>query len=109
RPQGRGGGARGLTPAPGPPDEELALASQSTSNTLDLRGQRGDDALAAVEAYLDRAALDGRSPIFLIHGHGTGALRKLVREYLDGSPYVARWGPGGPRQGGDGVSIVVLR
>jgi DNA mismatch repair protein MutS2 len=108
RPHARGG-ARPLPAALSSADDELALAAQNASNTLDLRGQRGDDALAAVESFLDRAALDGRSPIFLIHGHGTGALRKVVREYLDGSPYVARWAPGEPRQGGDGVSIVVLR
>ena len=44
-----------------------------------------------VVAYLDRAALEGRSPVFVIHGHGTGALRKIVREYMLRSPYVRRW------------------
>jgi len=89
--------------------DELSIAIQNTSNTLDLRGQRADEALRAVESFLDRAALEGNSPVILIHGHGTGALRKEVRAYLAGSPYVARWAPGEPRQGGDGVSIVELR
>jgi DNA mismatch repair protein MutS2 len=105
-------GARPLSGGPPPrvsPEDELALATPSGSNTLDLRGQRADEALDAIEPYLDRAALDGRSPIFIIHGHGTGALRKQVRAYLDRSPYVARWAPGDPRQGGDGVSVVQLR
>jgi DNA mismatch repair protein MutS2 len=109
---GRGGPASSSRKPPreaAPTDDELALAIQSASNTLDLRGERADDAVGAVEAYLDRAALEGRSPIFIVHGHGTGALRKLVRSYLDGSPYVARWAPGQPRQGGDGVSVVELR
>jgi DNA mismatch repair protein MutS2 len=100
--------AAGAAPAAAGEDP-LALAIPSGANTLDLRGQRADDAVAAVESYLDRAALDGPSPVFLIHGHGTGALRKQVRAYLDGSPYVARWAPGEPRQGGDGVSVVELR
>src|SRR5262249_47606921 len=110
---GRGGGGRrqqhGGAPQGVSPDDALALAVPSSSNTLDLRGQRADDVVDAVEAYLDRAALDGRSPVFVIHGHGTGALRKQVRAYLDGSPYVARWAPGEPRQGGDGVSVIQLR
>ncbi len=89
--------------------DELAIAIQNQTNTLDLRGQRADEALRAVESFLDRAALEGTSPGNHVHRHGTGARRKEVRAYLVGSPYVARWIPGGPRQGGDGVSIVELR
>ena len=105
--------ARRAAPARGPvrggaPDE-LSIAIQNASNTLDLRGQRADEALRAVEAFLDRSALQGNSPVILVHGHGTGALRKEVRAYLAESPYVARWAPGEKRQGGDGVSIVELR
>jgi DNA mismatch repair protein MutS2 len=110
---GAGGGAKSKprpgAAAPAAPDDTLTLAVPSSSNTLDLRGQRADDAISAIESYLDRAALDGRSPVFVVHGHGTGALRKQVRAYLDGSPYVARWLPGEPRQGGDGVSVIELR
>jgi DNA mismatch repair protein MutS2 len=91
------------------PDEEMALVAPTASRTLDLRGQTGDDALGAIEAYLDKAALAGESYIVIVHGHGTGALRKRVRAYLDESPYVARWAPGTPRQGGDGAVIVELR
>jgi len=90
-------------------EEALALVSQASTPTVDLRGQTGDDALAAVEAALDRAALAGESNLMVVHGHGTGALRKRVRAYLDESPYVARWAPGTSRQGGDGVSVVDLR
>jgi DNA mismatch repair protein MutS2 len=103
RPSAPAGHVRGSGP------DELAIALQNTTNTLDLRGQRADEALRAVESFLDRAALEGTSPVILVHGHGTGALRKEVRAYLVGSPYVARWIPGAPRQGGDGVSIVELR
>jgi DNA mismatch repair protein MutS2 len=89
--------------------DELQIAIQTSTNTLDVRGQRADECLRAVEAYLDRAALEGNSPLFVIHGHGTGALRKEVRAYLEASPYVARWRPGEPKQGGDGVTVVELR
>jgi DNA mismatch repair protein MutS2 len=95
--------------APTSSEDALALVSQGSSPSVDLRGQTGDEALAAVEAALDRAALGGQSHLVVVHGHGTGALRKRVRGYLDESPYVARWAPGTPRQGGDGVTIVELR
>jgi DNA mismatch repair protein MutS2 len=95
--------------APGaPPADSLGWAVPSPANTLDLRGQRADDVRDAVEGYLDRAALEDRSPVFILHGHGTGALKKIVRDYLAASPYVKRWAPGGKGQGGDGVTIVEL-
>jgi DNA mismatch repair protein MutS2 len=90
-------------------EDALALVSKLGSPTVDLRGQTGDDALAQVEAALDRAALAGQSHLVVVHGHGTGALRKRVRAYLDESAYVARWAAGSSRQGGDGVSVVELR
>jgi DNA mismatch repair protein MutS2 len=90
------------------PDDSLGWAVPSSTNTLDLRGQRADDVRDAVEAYLDRAALADRSPVVILHGHGTGALKKIVREYLAASPYVKRWAPGGKGQGGDGVTIVEI-
>ncbi len=86
----------------------LALTSPSARNTLDLRGQRADEALDAIEPFLDSAALEGRSPVFVIHGHGTGTLKKVIREYLNRSPYVRRWTPGSKAQGGDGVSVIEL-
>jgi DNA mismatch repair protein MutS2 len=98
-------GVSGAAPAE---EESLGWAVPSPANTLDLRGRRADEVRDAVEAYLDRAALDGRSPVFILHGHGTGALKKVVREYLAASPYVRRWAAGGKGQGGDGVTIVDL-
>ena len=86
----------------------MAWAIPSAANTLDLRGQRADEVRDAVESYLDRAAMEDRSPVFIIHGHGTGALKKVVRDYLAASGYVRRFAPGGKGQGGDGVTVVEL-
>ncbi len=80
----------------------------TAETTLDLRGLRADEAVAEVERFLDRCSLAGRSPVFVVHGYGTGALRKSVRDYLARSPYVRRWRPGSDRQGGDGVSVIDL-
>jgi DNA mismatch repair protein MutS2 len=88
---------------------ESTLVLQTRANSLDLRGCRADDALTELEAFLDRVALEGADQVYVIHGHGTGALRKVVREYLATSPYVAHFRPGGSREGGDGVSVVSLK
>jgi DNA mismatch repair protein MutS2 len=58
--------------------------------------------------FLDRSIGDGRGVAFLIHGHGTGALREAVRESLVRSPYVAKFRPGESGEGGDGVTVVWL-
>jgi DNA mismatch repair protein MutS2 len=92
-----------------PAGDDLALIAATPKRTIDVRGQNGDEAVAAIDAYMDRAALTGETHVVIVHGHGTGALRKRVRAHLDGSPYVARWAPGTPRQGGDGASIIELR
>jgi DNA mismatch repair protein MutS2 len=91
------------------PSDDLALIPATPKRTIDVRGQNGDEALSAIDAYLDRAALSGETHVVVVHGHGTGALRKRVRAHLDSSPYVSRWAPGTPRQGGDGASIIELR
>jgi DNA mismatch repair protein MutS2 len=100
---------RGKPPAPAAPAEPAPAAMQSRANTLDLRGQRADEALGELEAFLDRTALEGADTVYVIHGHGTGALRKVVREYLATSGYVAAFRPGGVGEGGDDVSVVSLR
>ncbi|HJX52537.1 MAG TPA: Smr/MutS family protein, partial [Polyangia bacterium] len=104
---GKKAGASSARAASERPSEPVSM--QNGANTLDLRGQRADEALGELEAFLDRTALEGADTVFVIHGHGTGALRKVVREYLATSPYVERFRPGGKGEGGDGVSVVSLR
>ena len=82
---------------------------QTGDNTVDLRGLRAHEAVAMAEQFLDRTLGAGRKVAFLIHGHGTGALRDAVRDALRSSHYVARSRPGGPGEGGDGVTVVWLR
>ncbi len=75
---------------------------------LDLRGQRVEPALDQLENLLDQAALSGVSQIRIIHGQGTGALRRAIREHLHGHPLVAHAGPAA-EQGSDGVTVVELK
>jgi DNA mismatch repair protein MutS2 len=85
-----------------------AVYLQTPDNTLDMRGLYVDDAIPEVEAFLDRLSLAQAPHAFLIHGHGTGALKAAVRRYVAKSPYVKRSLPAPRGQGGDGVTIVVL-
>jgi DNA mismatch repair protein MutS2 len=81
---------------------------QTPSNTLDLRGERAEEAELALIDYLDRSAREGKPAVFIIHGHGTGVLKKLVREYVASSTYVLDFRPGGQGEGGDGVTVAFL-
>ena len=83
-------------------------APRRAGGDLDLRGFRVDDAVAMVDAALNNAALDGAGEFRIIHGKGTGALRRAVREYLADHPLVVSAANGeGP--GGDGVTVVEIR
>jgi DNA mismatch repair protein MutS2 len=74
----------------------------------DLRGLHVEEGLARLAQALDRAALDGRVRLDVVHGIGTGALREAVRAHLAGSPYVLRFAPAAPDAGGEGVTEAVL-
>ncbi|MEA3439912.1 MAG: endonuclease MutS2, partial [Chloroflexota bacterium] len=75
---------------------------------LDLRGQRADDALDALERYIEKAYLSGLPYARIIHGKGTGRLRSAVRDALQGYPFVKSFKPGTDKEGGDGVTVVKL-
>lgn len=86
--------------------EKFEYKRLNMSSTLDLRGYKVEDALDSLELYLDKASLANLSPVTIIHGHGTGALKSAVRDFLSTSPYVAKYRTGEDTEGGDGVSII---
>ena len=94
---------------PGTSFKSFELKKYSLSQTLDLRGYRVEEALDEVEDYLDKASLANLTPVYIIHGHGTGALKQAVRDFLKTSPYVAKFRVGGESEGGDGVSVVDIK
>ena len=76
------------------------------SPKIDLRGYRIDEALNELDIFLDKASMVGLPQIEIVHGHGTGQLRLAVREYLEDSPYIAKFRQGEDSEGGNGVTIV---
>ncbi len=75
---------------------------------IDLRGRITDDALPMVDSFLDVAYRAGQNRLEVVHGKGTGALRRAVREMLRKHPLVTTFESAEPKQGGDGVTIVTL-
>jgi len=76
---------------------------------LDLRGQRYEDALNQLDKYMDSAMLSNYHQVSIIHGHGTGALRKGVQKYLKKCPQVKSYRFGGEGEGGVGVTVVTFK
>jgi DNA mismatch repair protein MutS2 len=85
----------------------VALAA-SPGLELDLRGQTAEDALDALDRYLDSAYLAGLPFVRIIHGKGTGKLRQEVRRALGQHPHVRSFEPGGEKEGGEGVTVAKL-
>jgi DNA mismatch repair protein MutS2 len=82
---------------------------QSFKSDLNLIGMRGEDAIRQLQEYIDDAYLLGFKEVRIVHGRGYGILRKLVKEYLEKSPFVLHISHEHIEMGGDGVSIVTLK
>jgi DNA mismatch repair protein MutS2 len=113
-------GSVAAAPAPVPSAQRQAVMTAATAASevhktellpaspgmeLDLRGQRAEDAVMALERYLDAAYLAGMPFVRIIHGKGTGRLRQVVREELVNNPQVKSYEAGGEKEGGEGVTI----
>ena len=75
---------------------------------IDLRGLFGDDAISQVQAFLDNAYAAGLHRVDIIHGKGTGALRKKISEFVKIYPHVKAFRLGEWNEGGTGVTVVEL-
>jgi DNA mismatch repair protein MutS2 len=82
---------------------------RSTDNTLDLRGLRADDALAMLDSFIDRLYSGPHRVGFVLHGHGTGALRAAVRDHLREIQYVRESRAADEADGGDALTIFFLQ
>ncbi|MEX1171802.1 MAG: Smr/MutS family protein [Chloroflexota bacterium] len=81
---------------------------RSVASSLDLRGARVEEALEALDRYVDDASLAGLPSVTIIHGMGTGALRDAVRSEAAGHPLVKSVRAGERGEGGDGATIVTF-
>jgi DNA mismatch repair protein MutS2 len=91
-------------------DEVVSIARvPSPALELDLRGLTTEEGVARVRDYLDRAARAGLPFVRLIHGKGTGALRRAVRDAIKADPAVQSFETGLEGEGGDGVTVVRLK
>ena len=88
---------------------ERTLRTTAASSEVDLRGMMVDEALASLDIFLDNALLGHLESVRIIHGKGTGAVRKAVREHLKHSRYVKSFRPGRYGEGEDGVTVAELR
>jgi DNA mismatch repair protein MutS2 len=89
-------------------DPSPAPFAPSPGVELDLRGQRAEDALEALERYLESAYLSGMPYVRVIHGKGTGRLRQVIREELAKSEFVTGFESGKDNEGGDGVTVAQI-
>jgi DNA mismatch repair protein MutS2 len=81
---------------------------ETPEGEINLVGRRARDAVDALAAFLDRAMRSGLAEVRVVHGLGTGALRRAVHEFLATTPYCAAHRDADPAAGGAGVTVVEL-
>lgn len=93
-------------------DEKKSLSSDyirfDVGSQIDVRGKRAEETLRELDDFISDAVAGNLDQITIIHGKGTGALRRAVREYLKGQPMVVSFRTGELVEGGDGVTIVKI-
>ncbi|MBR6071756.1 MAG: endonuclease MutS2 [Acholeplasmatales bacterium] len=95
------------------PEKKTRLSGYNPTShvglSLDLRGKRVEEVDYLMDQYLDQAVLGNLTQVSIIHGFGTGAVRKRVQEYLKNHPSVKSFRYGGEGEGLNGVTIVYLK
>lgn len=92
----------------GPDMLDRSEKAKAAAQGLDLRGLSGDEAIPMVDKFLDDALIAGLNRVDIIHGKGTGALKKKVADYLTGHPRVKSFRLGEWNEGGAGATVVEL-
>ena len=90
---------------------QVQLQPRGGAATTDLNviGCTVEEALGRMERFLDESLLVDQRTVRVIHGYGTGQLRRALAEYLRNHPLVASHQPAPPEQGGGGVTVVELK
>lgn len=88
---------------------EMKLNIRSVSTSVDLRGMDSEEAIYTVDKYLDEACLGGLKEVTIIHGKGTGVLRKAITDMLKRHGHVKTYRLGNYGEGGSGVTVVEIK
>jgi len=88
---------------------QIASRSMTVTTEIDIRGNNIEDARMELEKYLDEAYLSNLPQVYIIHGKGTGVLRKGVKEYLRKHPHVKTQRDGAYNEGGNGVTVIEFK
>ena len=100
-------------PGLAPPTSSVTVHSQSRASVatdeINVIGMTVEEATDRLDKFLDDAALEHKSRVRIIHGHGTGALRKGIGEFLDAHPLVERHSFESEEHGGKGITVVELQ
>jgi DNA mismatch repair protein MutS2 len=96
--------------APAAPSITVTRADSAPEDAAELMliGLRAREAVARLERFLDRAAQSGRDSVRIVHGVGSGALRRAIHDYLATSPYCVGFRGGENAEGGAGVTVALL-
>lgn len=88
--------------------EHIRQSSSTFNGELDVRGMRGDEAIAAVTAFIDEATINRANRLRILHGTGHGILRSLIREYLSSRHSVVDFHDEQIQLGGSGITVVEM-
>jgi DNA mismatch repair protein MutS2 len=83
--------------------------SDLVASDLNIIGCTTDEAVTRAEKFLDDAVMQDRRAVRIIHGHGTGALRRAIGDFLAKHPLVAHYGPAPENEGGSAVTVAELK
>jgi DNA mismatch repair protein MutS2 len=102
------GGPKPAAPATVRVNIELQPHDAAVSD-LNVVGCTVDEAISRAERFLDESLLTDHRTVRLIHGYGTGQLKRALADFLQQHPLVVRFDPAPPNQGGGGVTVVELK
>jgi len=93
------------------PIKKIQVTVEKTSQAspelnCDLRGMRFEEAQNYLDSFISQTLINKSPKVTIIHGHGTGVIKKMVREYCESTNIGKSFAPGSQQEGGDGVTII---